>query len=154
MTKRRILVAVVCLVFTGLCGRAFGDEAVVAWASEIEAKVERIKAEADPMARYQLASELPSLARQASQSNQITDKIVDNISSLLNAEDDAVRFWAALALGQLGPRATIAVPELERALKEAEARDRLSIVGPTLSSADGIRAALKRITGRTYEPNR
>ncbi|MGH6751127.1 MAG: HEAT repeat domain-containing protein [Bradyrhizobium sp.] len=143
-------------MFTGLYGHAFGEDAGGTWTTEIEAKIEKIRAEPDPMARYQLASELPGLAKHASTSDpdRIDDGTIADIAQLLHSNDDAVRYWAALALGQLGPRATVAVPELETALEEAELRDKLSIVGPELSTADGTREALRKITGRAYEPNR
>lgn len=107
--------------------------------------IEKIEHETDSNTRTDLASELAKLVSQVRTSDQIDDKVIDDIATLLSDRDDSVRLWVALALGQLGPRANRAVPALERALQEAEAEDQANIKGPSLSSADGIRAALEKI---------
>jgi hypothetical protein len=76
-------------------------------------------------------------------------KEIDDLAGLLSDKDDVVRFWAALALGHVGPPAIRVVPALERALKEVEPAPGSNIIGPDLSSASAIRGALRKITGRS-----
>jgi hypothetical protein len=77
--------------------------------------------------------------------NQVDDRTVAEIESLLASSDDYIRFWAATSLGELGPRAKIAVPELLKLLPVVDC-----INGP-ITSATAIRLALKRI-GATPPP--
>jgi hypothetical protein len=53
--------------------------------------------------------------------------------------DDAVRYWVALCLGNFGPRAKPAVPKLLKIL------DEMDCVKAALTSADAARVALKNI---------
>jgi hypothetical protein len=76
---------------------------------------------------------------------QVDDKAVADIESLLGSSDDYIRFWAATSLGELGPRAKIVVPELLKLLPVVDCLN-----GP-ITSATAIRLALKRI-GTTPPP--
>lgn len=42
----------------------------------------------------------------------VTDETIHSLASLLDIEDDGVRMWVAGALGDIGPRASEAVPKL------------------------------------------
>ncbi|MBV8537482.1 MAG: HEAT repeat domain-containing protein [Alphaproteobacteria bacterium] len=111
--------------------------------------IERIRSERDTRARTELATELANLSAENAGSTEIDEDMIDAISSLLSDRDDSVRFWAALSLGQFGKRASRAVPALNRALKEADERDRSMVLGPDLGSADAIHSALQKIQGPT-----
>jgi hypothetical protein len=61
---------------------------------------------------------------------------VTDITSLLDSLDDSVRYWVAVALGNLGPAAKAAVPKLEEMLPKADC------INGAITSASGIRYAL------------
>ena len=112
-------------------------------AHDIGTLIEKISHETDSRTRYDLAYDLLKVARQVPASEQINDRMIDDLVGLL--DDRVIRAEIAGALGWLGPRAKRAVPALEKALEEEEAAERAMIVGPDVSTADGIRGALKMI---------
>ena len=57
----------------------------------------------------------------------------------MDSSNDYVRFWAATSLGELGPRAKIAVPKLLELLPLVDC------LGGTITSASAVRLALMRI---------
>jgi HEAT repeat protein len=71
-------------------------------------------------------------------------QIVSELVPFLRDDNDAVRYWVAMAIGNLGHCATNAVPALIQALGEKESSS------DSKNSASAIRLALKRIgsTGR------
>ncbi len=71
--------------------------------------------------------------------NDVDDKTLNDLVSLLDTHEDSVRAWVAASLGNLGPRATVAAPKLLKILSEV---DCLQV---SLSSAPFIRVALKRM---------
>ena len=76
---------------------------------------------------------------------KVDDQTLAELVSLLDSRDDPVRYWVAVALGDLGPRAKMAIPKLLKVLVEVDC-----LVG-ALTSAAAIRGALKRI-GQTPPP--
>ena len=76
---------------------------------------------------------------------KVNDATLREIVSLLNTHDDSVRLWVAASLGNLGPRARIAVPTLLNLLREVDCLE------GDLTSAGAIRLALTRI-GETPPP--
>ena len=76
---------------------------------------------------------------------KVDDATLREIVSLLNTDDDSVRFWVAASLGNLGPRARIAVPTLLNLLRKVDCLE------GDLTSAGAIRLALTRI-GETPPP--
>lgn len=143
----------ICVVLACSMWHAGGSVFAVAAAervNDIESIVAQINGVKSESTRAELARKLANSVRTTTDQDQIANVQTDDIASLLRDRNDAVRYWAALTLGQLGARATTEVPALETALREAEARDKPSIVGPELSSVDAIRAALAKITGRPY----
>jgi len=76
---------------------------------------------------------------------KVNDATLGEIVSLLNTDDDGVRLWVAAALGNLGPRARIAVPTLLNLLRKVDCLE------GDLTSAGAIRLALTRI-GETPPP--
>ena len=82
----------------------------------------------------------------------ITDQEIDLISSLLQDNNDVVRFNAARALGYIGPKARRAVPALETALKKVKSELADKRIWTGTSSEFEICPALKKITGRIPSP--
>jgi hypothetical protein len=76
---------------------------------------------------------------------KVNDATLGEMVSLLNTDDDGVRGWVAAALGNLGPRARIAVPTLLDLLRKVDCLE------GDLTSAGAIRLALTRI-GETPPP--
>ncbi|MCU1249778.1 MAG: hypothetical protein JWQ49_2807 [Edaphobacter sp.] len=73
--------------------------------------------------------------------DQIDDRTIADIESLLDSSNDYIRFWAARSLGELGPRAKIALPKLLELLPVVDCLD------GTITSASAVRGALIRIGG-------
>jgi len=71
--------------------------------------------------------------------NDVNDKTIVDLMSLLAGSDDSTRYWAARSLGVLGPRAKIAVPILQSTLTEVDC------LPGSKTSASGIRFALLQI---------
>jgi HEAT repeat protein len=72
-------------------------------------------------------------------SRQVDDESLLRIIALLNTNNDAVRYWVALCLGNFGPRAKPATPKLLEILNHIDGAN----AGKT--SAPAICVALKRI---------
>jgi hypothetical protein len=71
--------------------------------------------------------------------SEVDDKTFADLVSLMDSPDDAVRAGVAGALGFLGVRAKPAAPKLLELLPKADCLD------GTITSADSIRLALKRM---------
>ena len=144
----RICVVVVCFSYF-FVGASSGKDSLQRHLSEVEPLLKKIEREHSPRVRWELADDLSDILRQAPDAGLISDGLVVEISRLLR--DETTDFWAALALGQLGPRAAAAVPELEEALKKAEEKEKPQIIffGPLMS--DTLCKVLTKITGRVYE---
>jgi hypothetical protein len=70
---------------------------------------------------------------------EIDDKTLESMESLLDSNNDLIRFWGANALGNLGPRAEQAIPKLRTLFRTADCLN-----GP-ITSADAIIYAFERI---------
>jgi HEAT repeat protein len=119
------------------------DEAV----AKIASMIEQIKAENSTTVRVNIAEQLSTLLQHEDRRflDALDVKVIDDIAGLLSDRDDAVRSWAAAALGHIGTPANWAVPQLEKALKEIESAPGYRT---GLSSASAIRGALQKITGK------
>jgi hypothetical protein len=126
---------------------AFGQDAPQV--EEIASLVAQIKAQPNARVQWDLGMALADIVETSPNSAKIGDDTILEIASLLNNRN--VQVSAASALGDLGPRAAIAVPQLETAFRQAEAEEKLMIVGPDFSAADVIRGVLSKITGTPYE---
>jgi HEAT repeat protein len=73
----------------------------------------------------------------------VSDADIKLLADMLSDRDDSVRYWIAMALGYIGPRAQQAVPALEKALRE------IQCVHASKTSADAIRLALTKIGATT-----
>ena len=72
-------------------------------------------------------------------SREVDDQLLTEIIGLLNNSEDSVRYWVARSLGNFGPRAKPAVPEMLKILKEEDC------IKGSKTSASGIRFALPEI---------
>jgi hypothetical protein len=93
------------------------------------------------MARTNAAEHLSQLTRQI-EPKKVDDKMLRDMVSLLNIPDDSVRLRVAGAMGNLGPRAKMAVPALLRVIRETDCPPKIE-TGVTLSGTALL--ALKRI---------
>jgi hypothetical protein len=73
--------------------------------------IKKVKRERTPAARLTTAEELVSIT-DGHDCADITDQTLLALVSLLDLDDDGVRMWTAASLGDIGPRANIAVPKL------------------------------------------
>jgi hypothetical protein len=71
--------------------------------------------------------------------NKVDETTLIEMVSLLDTQEDSVRGWVAASLGNLGPRAKVAVPSLLKILPEVDC------LRGSLTSAPAIRVALERI---------
>jgi hypothetical protein len=137
-------------VISALCiSYGFAHAEKAADINEISTLVKQIEDQPNARTQYDLGEKLENILRKSSDSQEISENVILDITNLLSNKN--VEIWAALALGDIGPRASSAIPQLERALKEAEAEQKLIIVGPDLSAADVLRGVLSKITGIPYE---
>jgi HEAT repeat protein len=122
---------------------------------DLSAKVEGIatdiRSQPHPDARTRATRELALFVRSNERAtlDNISPEAVTAIASLLRDRVEAVQAWAAIALGEIGPAASIAVPDLENASKPREP-DLPSIpligkVGTSASAASEINDALTKI---------
>ena len=109
---------------------------LIAQLTETIAKVREM--DGPSTARTNEAEHLSQLTKKINP-EKVDDKTLADLVSLLDTSDDSVRGWVAGALGNLGPRAKVAVPKLLKILPEVDC------LNVSLSSAPAIRVALKRI---------
>lgn len=100
--------------------------------------IERIRTADTAMARTEAAEQLADATHDAD-TKQVDDRTIADVVSLLDSNEDSVRYWVAASLGNFGTRARFAAPRLERLLAEIDC----SRGGKT--SAGGIRYALKKM---------
>ena len=110
-------------------------------AIQLEPLIKKIKLEKDQYSRTTLASQLAGVVLRANPSD-VSAKDIRSLTLLLENKDDMVRYFAAAALGHLGPRAIGAVPALKRAL------DRIKCRAENKNSESTIVPALEKIEGR------
>jgi hypothetical protein len=105
--------------------------------SKIATEISKIRGEPGGMARTEDARQLEEQIRL----NQLTasDSDIELLADMLSDKDDSVRYWIAVALGNIGPRAQKAIPSLERAYTQIEC------VRGDKTSASAIEPALKKI---------
>ncbi len=109
--------------------------------NDVNAMIRKIEELKSPE-RTDLALQLSAYIKQQNPA-EISEDVVTRIARLLKDRDDSVRYWAATALGYIGPKASAAAPKLLQALNEIEKDKEKGGTGKT--SADAIRLALQRI---------
>jgi hypothetical protein len=129
------IVVAVCALALFLLGTAqAGDKMLTKQLMETIAKINTGKG---VQIQEQTAQDLFELTRK--QHQNIDDRTIRTIVSLLDAPDDSVRYWVARSLGNFGPRASMAAPKLKQLLAEAEC------IEFGKNSAGGIRLALEQM---------
>lgn len=103
--------------------------------NQIKDAMVKVRSEKTVDARRKAAEYLANLTQKIS-GKEVTDALVTDLTSLLDSPDDSVRYWVAIALGNLGPAAKSAAPKLEEMLPKAACRSGV------ITSASGIRYAL------------
>jgi len=98
--------------------------------------IEKVRSGETSNIRDEAAQHLAQLTR-GIDPNRVDDETVGDLVSLLDVPE--ARYWVAVCLGNLGPRAKIAVPKLQKILMEEDCQ-RVS-----MSAAGGIRYALKKL---------
>jgi hypothetical protein len=133
-----VLLVQICIVLaTGLPAKAqtpTGSEPL----KQLVETSRRVRTSESEVARRNAAERLPQIAKKVTP-NEVDDKAVSDLVSLLDTWDDSVRVPVAEALGNLGPRARLAAPALLKILPEVDCL--LVDVQP----APVIREALRRI---------
>ena len=88
--------------------------------------------------RTEAAEHLATLTRGINP-HKVDETTLTEMVSLLDTQEDSVRAWVAASLGNLGPRAKVAVPWLLKLLPEVDC------LRGSLTSAPFIRLALERM---------
>jgi HEAT repeats len=104
----------------------------------IVVETNRIRSESSSARRTDDAQRLADWVRE-NKAKVVDLADIELIAGLLTDKDDSVRYWAAMALGYIGPPAQSAVPALEKALEDKKC-DRSS-----KTSASAITIALTKI---------
>jgi hypothetical protein len=99
----------------------------------------------DPSTAREAAEHLSQITRQMNPKS-VPDQTVTDLISLLDISDDSVRYWVAMSLGNLGPRARAAIPQLQKLLAQVDC------VQGSKTSASGIRFALTQMGVTTPPP--
>jgi hypothetical protein len=105
---------------------------------DVSAEIHKINEEKSQTLRTKYAEQL-SDSIETGDRQSITDADIDALARMMSDRDDSVRYWIATSLGYIGPRATRAIPQLEKALRD-RACDKAS-----KTSASAIRVAFSRI---------
>jgi hypothetical protein len=133
-----VSIAILCAAEIASAETATCDRSCRMDLSELDAIVEKIEREPDIAARTELAEKLMQLVRK-DPTRPYSPSLVGRVSNLLDDPADSVRYWVATALGLMGPKASAALPKLERALQVARK------IKATKTSEAAIRIAIQRI---------
>jgi len=134
-----VLIASACifLLLPGLCGEShpMPKKPLKRQLSETIAKVRNGKT---LTSRTDAAQHLETLT-DGIDPHKVDETTLTEMVSLLETKEDSVRAWVAASLGNLGPRAKVAVPRLLKLLPEVDC------LRGSLTSAPFIRVALERM---------
>ena len=112
---------------------------------QLASTIAAVRTAQSPAARSKAAAHLYELTHGINAA-QVDDKTVADMTALLDTDDDSVRLWVAGSLGNLGRRASAAIPKLLLTLGKVECH------GTTLPSDQAIRFALTRIGKKPPPP--
>jgi hypothetical protein len=110
--------------------------------NDFQQTIAKVRTMSGPSVTRTNAAEYLSRLTKEINPKKVDDKTIRDLVSLLDIPDDSVRLWVAAALGNLGPRAKMAVPALLRVVRETDCPPKIE-TGVTLSATALI--ALKRI---------
>jgi len=111
---------------------------------QITESIAKVRTGATPEIRADAAEHLADLT--SGTSDWVADIPIADMVSLLDTQEDAVRFWVAVTLGNLGYGARRAIPKLQELLSRADC------LWADLSEADAIRYALARMHAAVPPP--
>ena len=129
--------AITSSLILAVCGTVCSRDDTVS-ARQMERAVANVRTGKTSTARTEAAEHLAQLTRKMNP-KQIDDKTVFDIVSLLDTSEDSVRYWVARSLGNLGPRAKVAIPKLRTVLAQVDC------LRASKTSAEGIRLALRQM---------
>jgi hypothetical protein len=130
-----VLLVSLSLLFMPATTMAQNDDGT---AASIREKMASIRTGLTSEARTAAAKQLFEITRRHA-SRHVDRKSLLDIASLLDTEEDSVRYWVAMTLGNFGPRAKFAVPRLVAVLTQVDCSH------ASKTSASGIRVALRKI---------
>jgi HEAT repeat protein len=111
---------------------------------QITENIAKVRTGATPEIRADAAEHLADLT--SGTSGWVADFPTTDIVSLLDTQEDPVRFWVAVTLGNLGYGAKSAIPKLQELLSQADC------LWGDLTVADAIRYALARMHAAVPPP--
>jgi hypothetical protein len=111
---------------------------------QITENIAKVRTGATPEIRADAAEHLADLT--SGTSGWVDNKSREDIVSLLDTQEDPVRFWVAVTLGNLGYGARSAIPKLQELLSQADC------LWGDLTEADAIRYALAQMTAAVPPP--
>jgi hypothetical protein len=108
--------------------------------TNVSAEANKITAEPSSAVRTEYARQLADLIRRNPGIANNAD--IESLANMMADRDDSVRYWIAISIGYVGPRARQAVPALEKAFKEKECDH------SSKNSTSAISFALTKIVGK------
>lgn len=134
---RSLFVCGTCLVALTVVATGSDDAKMLRDLRETIVKVRTVRGPS--MERTNAAEHLSQLTKKI-EPQEIDDRTLDDLISLLDSTDDSVRAWVAAALGHLGGRAKPAASALLKILRETDCLELQE-----MTSAATARVALRRI---------
>jgi hypothetical protein len=139
MSRRRFsVIFTVIVVFALLMSGQIATARVPNSEQRIVRAIERVRSAKGANAKVDAAQQLRNLVL-ATDAASIDDGTIHSVASLLDFNNEAIRYWIAGALGHFGTRARFAAPRLRAILAEREC-----VVAET-SSVSMVRDTLERI---------
>jgi hypothetical protein len=125
-----------CFVSCGMTAAAMAGPTTM---FDVRGAIQKIKEEQSATVRTKYAEQLADSIRREDPVS-ISEADIDALAALMSDRDDSVRYWIATSIGYIGPGASRAIPQLERALRE-----RACDTHASKTSASAIRLAYSRI---------
>jgi hypothetical protein len=129
--------AILSVLICSLSGTVHATEDLISKRQLTQAMAKVRKGET-PSVRTKAAKHVAELTSEIDPNN-VDDTTLAELVSLLDTSQDSVRLWVAASLGNLGPRAKVAIPTLLKLLPEVDC------LRVSLTSAPVIRVALDRM---------
>jgi hypothetical protein len=126
------------LLLSGTAHTKAGQPTEKQLTEQLTETVAKVRTGTTPAARTESAQHLAELTH-GIDPKEIDDGTISDLVSLMDLSDDGVRYWVARSLGNLGPRAKVAIPKLKGILTEVDC------LQGSKTSASGIRFALGRM---------
>jgi hypothetical protein len=145
--RYRVLLAIICTALAIARAATANTEPDRALMNDLIQTIAKVRTGESATVRTDAAERLSRLAKRM-KPQDVDDKTLSDLVSLLDTHEDSVRAWVAASLGNLGPRAKVAAPRLLEILAQVEC---IPVVGG-LTSEGAIRLALKRMGVKVPPP--